>query len=542
MCGMKAVLPLIFLPFLLVGCSLAGLGDSFSYIEATVSPQKAESVPLVYHDFYHQVDAGGRTSLPPFGKSRLLVVPIEFDDHPFEEGIVASLDSLYNDPELPGYPSVARYYKESSYGQKELEFDIAPVYETGLSLIEAFEAAGPRRLSSYLLPLAVSSLGSEVDLAAYDGDRDGFIDGTILVYSAPDYLSFDYGGSLTEKQINELWAYTYYQSGAVANPDSPAPNAHSWIAASFMEKGKGLKLDPHTFIHETGHLFGLDDYYSNDRGNADSDAPLTEANRAPTGMLDMMDYGILDHSAFSKFAIGWASPYVIDESLFEGKDEITVELLPFVSSGDFLVIPAAGHPYRGHAFDEYILVEFYAPTGLNGYDAGRHYQDGYPNGYSMPGVKIYHVDARMKGFGANCSSSNVYMEGDPLDIDWEGLGNPINGYFDVAASNTYSYSAGDYHAPLLHLLEAEGKLTFWNQKAFEGEPLRGADNRTLFYPDEKHSRFDMRNFSSFFFREGKDGKALLNRGEEWGYSLTVNGIRSGGDSSVSITIERSGSL
>ena len=137
-------------------------------------------------------------------------------------------------------------------------------------------------------------------------------------------------------------------------------------------------------------------------------------------MLDTMDYGLLDHNAFSKWSLGWINPYYVEEETFGGKASITVEVKDLVNYGEAICLPARGREYFGNAFGEYLLLELHSPTDLNAYDAGRHYQSGYPNGYSMPGIRLYHVDARMWGKGQ--AFGNAYYEGNPADINWGHLG------------------------------------------------------------------------------------------------------------------------
>ncbi len=513
--------------------------EGYSYLPADTSLPQDSEVNLTYRDFFYQVDAGSRRCLPGTGESSILVIPVSFADFAFDEDISSQLETVYQGND-GSYPSVSSFYVESSYGQKQLTFEIAPVFETGLTLDEAFEAAGSKRLSSYLLPLAVNSY--EDDLTPFDGDGDGYLDGVVLVYSAPDYQSYDYSSFFSQDEQSELWAYTFNLSGQPANIERPSPFTYSWISASFLEKGRGggLSLDPHTFIHEMGHMFGLDDYYSTDRTDSSSSTPNSERYRSPTGMLDMMDYGLLDHNAFSKWSLGWINPFYVEEDVFSGQSSITVELRDLANYGEAICIPARGKEYFGNAFGEYILLELYSPSSLNGYDAGRHYQNGYPNGYSMPGVRIYHVDARMWGKGQ--AFGNAYYAGNPADIAWGHLGvNPLNASYDVAASNTYSESSPENRRySLLHLLEADGDYTFQNADFEEKGYLFGADNSTLFYPDADHGEFDMENFASFFVNEDGSGRGLFNDGSAFGYALRINGIRSltegGHEASITISL------
>ena len=48
-------------------------------------------------------------------------------------------------------------------------------------------------------------------------------------------------------------------------------------------------------------------------------------------------------------------------------------------------------------FDEYLLLEYYTPTGLNKFDCdySYHYPYDYPQGPKASGIRVWHVDARL---------------------------------------------------------------------------------------------------------------------------------------------------
>ena len=147
------------------------------------------------------------------------------------------------------------------------------------------------------------------------------------------------------------------------------------ISLSCQENNNKL-VDAHTLIHETGHLLGLEDYY-------DYDGKMGTA-----GGLDMMDNNIGDHTAYSKYSLGWTNPYVVT-----GDSEITIK--PFESSGDMILIK---DDWNHSAMDEYLLIEFYTPTGLNAKDAEAKYAGIYPIMFQKPGIKVYHIDSRLGYF------------------------------------------------------------------------------------------------------------------------------------------------
>ena len=140
------------------------------------------------------------------------------------------------------------------------------------------------------------------------------------------------------------------------------------------EVARVLKLVGLVPEHETGHMMGLQDYYDYDGA----------AN--PMGRVDMMDNNIIDHNAWSKFNYGWVSPYVVDQPG-------TITLRPSVTSGDCLLLPSSSG-WNGTPFDEFLLLEYYTPEGVNEQDSLEGYA-GRPDlcGFSEKGIRIYHETA-----------------------------------------------------------------------------------------------------------------------------------------------------
>ena len=85
--------------------------------------------------------------------------------------------------------------------------------------------------------------------------------------------------------------------------------SYQFLKNGYYDKYNQGKLETHTFIHETGHLLGLDDYYCYD----------DLSSWDPAGALDMQSYNVGDHNVFSKFVLGWLEPYVVT-------DECEIEL------------------------------------------------------------------------------------------------------------------------------------------------------------------------------------------------------------------------
>ena len=115
----------------------------------------------------------------------------------------------------------------------------------------------------------------------------------------------------------------------------------------------------------------FDDYYDYD----DTTGP-----DGGLGGSDMMDYNIGDHNAYSKAILGWINPYVVD-----GYD-ITLEIGKANATGDAIIVT---NKWNDTYFDEYLLIEYYTPDGLNALEAG------YSGQFTIPGIKIYHVSAAL---------------------------------------------------------------------------------------------------------------------------------------------------
>ena len=91
-----------------------------------------------------------------------------------------------------------------------------------------------------------------------------------------------------------------------------------------------------------------------------------------------MDYNVGDHNPFSKLLMGWVTPYVVC-------DTSDITLNSFGKSGECILLVDE----YSSIYDEYYLIDFYTPDGLNELEAGN-------NGlFSISGIRIYHVDARI---------------------------------------------------------------------------------------------------------------------------------------------------
>jgi M6 family metalloprotease-like protein len=330
---------------------------------------------------YYDVDAAEEVyNLRSTKTQHILVLPIMvrgFESNATDVKRNNIYKTFFGDASDTGWESLASYYWKSSFGQLLLNGTVSEWWDCGYttSQIKNFTDS---EWSSFdptwrLLQEGISWYKNRyrTDGKEFDLDGDGYFDAVWMVYSAPDYSKDSSLGST-------FWAYTFEDFRYVGDPTSPLGHKYCWASYDFMDEGYGLNgCDAHTYIHETGHLLGLQDYYT--YGGA--------SNYGPMGKIDMMDNNIIDHNAFSKFAYGWVDPYVVSDSC-------VITLHPSATTGECVLLPTAGG-WNGSAFDEYMMLEFYTPTNLNQKDSVAPYPGNKLQGFTENGVRIYHVDARL---------------------------------------------------------------------------------------------------------------------------------------------------
>lgn len=440
--------------------------------------------------------------MPSTGDVNILVVPVlipEYQEIDFDNNGIKDNDQVLNDiktlffgnpeeDERLAFGSVSSFYEESSYGNLHIHGTVTDWFdvESELGYTKATEITSD--VTTEIMSAAVEKYrSSQVDrLKSFDSDSDGFIDGIWLVYSAPDYTN---EGPYLEDY--NYWAYT-----SRANQDSdgdksnPVANVYGWASYDFMYEGyETSSIDSHTFVHETGHFLGLNDYYSTD-GNA---------SYSPLGKVDMMDNNIIDHNSYSKMLLGWTKPYLV-----YGNAEI--DLKSMQNSNSLIVIQQddAEVSNEFNPFGEYILIELYTNEGLNRIDSFDKYGDVLaPQG---KGVRIYHIDKRLYSVTVdeyNNKYSIASYDGTNLN---DGLVTPITNSRDNDIFNTaFGLSNTVNLFDEIRLIEANGRDTFSN-----------GGSQTLRSYFRNGDSFSIESHSAFFI----DSK--LNNGSEFSYNVGVS--------------------
>lgn len=449
--------------------------------------QKATNYSYSMNDVHKSI---GMYNLPSKGKSKILVVPV------MARGSVTWTNSMLNNLKKgffgkesdTGWQSVASYYHYSSFGNLEITGEVAPVLKSQYSVAQLIERGykdGTYHPDSVVLEEFEASSSYSSLRRKYDVDGNGYIDSVVFVYS--NQIDSDAG----------FWAWVYWGD---SNPNIALPtvNTYMWASYDFLVQNKnskyvyaayGNKLDCHTYIHETGHMLGLDDYYCYDKNGWD-----------PSGKLEMHSYNVGDDSVYSKMLLGWTNPYYVKTT-----SSVTLTLRTSAGYGDAIII---NDNWNGSICDEYLAIEYYSPHGMNGKDASAPYPGNGLQMYTKSGFRIYHIDSRVVELGARGKMVGY--------VDELQSGK----YYAIGASNSESYSYLNEHAKdykLLHLLEAGGHNTFKNGEA--------ATNATLF---TKGNEFVASNEFFYYGSNFNDGNAV-------GYKITIGDC---GDFTGAVTITK----
>lgn len=435
-------------PFILSSCSNSFSGtfkeftrytknnDNFEYVKGN-GYYKPSEFTMDYQEIVQDwpyTDSKKQVAMPSTGEQRLLVIPVDFDNKPCSSlklgcnTVRAQIsNAFFGVDSKNSYYSVASYYNKSSFGKLHLRGKVADWY-TSIYDIETIR--NNRNLINTLVEDAVNDYKeNNDDINDFDTNGDGYIDGVALIY-AHEY----------ENRSSSFWAYESSLSTR-PNPNDIQPRSYLWASYQYMNAGSELSaVDSHTLIHETGHLFGLADYYSNDDSQT----------FRPLGGMDMMDYNLGDNNTFSKMLLNWTRPYVVT-----GNAEITINAS--YKNGDCILVPAG--EWNGSAMDEYLLIELYSPSGLNKIDSRLKYNDGTQEFSLMnkPGIKIYHVDARVAYYMTYNQSPFIgYLDDESLEeklSKYDKIGQKY--YRKIDHSNTLSESRNGI--PLIEVVDRRGQ-------------------------------------------------------------------------------------
>ena len=333
-----------------------------------------------------QPEAGGTLPvvLPVSGDLRMAVVMTLFADSPEPPFATTVIErQLFGQNPLG---NLTQFFSEISRGQVNLTGTVLPWVRTGITRAQATGTSNglgnDAQMGAYLRD-AVSRLDPTVDFGQYDNDGpdgvpnsaddDGYVDVTVFQFSE---ISGSCGGPGVWPHRSAIRGWT----GQAYATNDLRPNGDPVLVDDYIIQSavdcEGEPQNIATIAHETGHAFGLPDFYDATGGI------LPQQRRWVLGCWTLMAAGAWgcgdgatfgkvetpSHmGAYEKLALGW-----VQRTITEPGWRREYLLDPVRSSGRVLQVPLRGT-------EEFLLLE-YRP------------REGFDVALPAPGVVVYHVE------------------------------------------------------------------------------------------------------------------------------------------------------
>lgn len=381
---------------------------------------------------------GFSSTMPCEGDVKTLVIMTEFPDAEFTEEFKTGLKgSVFRDQSesLPGislYPkdSLRAYYQRSSFGklnisgelleykaEHERSWYVSDEYYYPMTLYQEVMESWSKEIIEKQRAVLGSEGRSDLELlddylAQFDLDNDMNIDGCYVACAGGNN---DWGGF--------WWSF----SGSVDNIDIGSYHVSQIIQVVDCRSAPGVKGGDElwdyleSFIHETGHQLGLEDYYSY------GDLKIGW-NKLHT--FDIMGHTLLgEQDGFSRMLLGWLPK----ESVHWVTEDGVYELRPYAETGDVYLIPSKRDASAGNSvYGEYILAEYYKNTGNDTVDVDPIYSISEK---PADGMRFYHIYAKLNKAGNDFIANNSEDNKIPLifayTTDVYDQGTDVNSYLGI---------------------------------------------------------------------------------------------------------------
>jgi M6 family metalloprotease-like protein len=292
-----------------------------------------------------------QAAVPSKGQLRLLAICIDYPDLPHTYS-TDWMSQMLNEG-VNGKPSFRDYFLENSYGQLDLQVDVAGWY-TADKNFEYYGDENGKSRARELVQQALRDADDDIDYSNYDNDQDGDVDGVIIIHAGRGAED----GGLRQYIWSHRWTVPFASHDNTFIFDyTIQPETRS--ASYGGDVGIGI------FCHEFGHLLGLPDLYDTDFNNGSSHGIGEWGLMGSGGWLGREDYpaGL---SAWSKERLGWIEPQNITSNY-----------------GTFSLRPA-------HAFPDYLRIE----SGREGeyFLLENRQRDGYDAFLNGEGLAIWHIN------------------------------------------------------------------------------------------------------------------------------------------------------
>ena len=297
------------------------------------------------------------------GKKKGVVILIEFDDQKFS---VSSPNALYKqffnqigytENNMTG--SVRDYFLEQSYGQLDIEFDIAGPFKAqkAMSYYGAPQGSNNDTCPWEIVIEGCKAADKDLNFKDYDWDDDGEVDQVFVIYAG-------YGQNYGASEYT-IWPHEFNLRARGLDFKLDGTLINTYACSCELYGREGVDLDGiGAACHEFSHCLGLPDMYNTSAGSANAmlnwdvmcQGSYNEFGRTPAGF-----------TAYERMYSGWLTPV-------ELKEKTAIKAMkPLAKNQEAYIIYNDSHP------DEFYMLE---NRQLVGFDAG----------LSGHGLLITHID------------------------------------------------------------------------------------------------------------------------------------------------------
>ena len=381
------------------------------------------------------------------GKKKGIVILMEFQDQKFSnDNPKAIYQDFFNKEGYTEYGmtgSVKDYFKAQSYGEMEIDFDIAGPYQSfhTMSWYGAHYGNANDTNPAELMKEACQRANEDVNFADYDWDGDGEVEQIFVIYAG---YGENYGASQDAIFPHE-WAFS--ASGSTLTLDGVTLNTY---ACSCELRGtSGTELDGiGAACHEFSHCLGLPDFYDTSGGNFGMgnwdvmcSGNYNNESRTPAG-----------YTAYERMFVGWITPVELSSmTRING-------MKPLSESKEAYII------YNEANKNEYYLLENRQLTGfdasLSGHGLLVVHVDHDEEVWASNSVNVAAARQRMTIIPADGSANNYSLGGDPFP-GTKGI-TMLTNYTTPAATLYNENTDGTklMSKPIDNITEADGLISF----------------------------------------------------------------------------------
>lgn len=254
------------------------------------------------------------------GKKKGIIILVQFSDLAFKEGHTKELfnrianEEGFNEMGFNG--SVKDYFKSQSYGQFELDFDVAgPVtlpnsytyYGENRSGVSQSGNEYGERLAEMVID-ACKAVDDEYDFTQYDWNNDGEVDQVFILYAGR--------GEATGGGASTIWPHEWTLKSAMGYDYYLKRPSVDGVSLNTYACGCELKSDTQidgigTLCHEFSHCLGLMDMYDTYNGN---DYGMDQWSLMAAGNYNGDSFTPAGFTSYERMQSGWLEPIELNEN------------------------------------------------------------------------------------------------------------------------------------------------------------------------------------------------------------------------------------